>query len=91
MCGRFINLNKTNAIKKIFEIKSSLNKDLISYNIAPQQYSYIITNVKKISIENSKWGLSYIDKNNNKINIINSRIETIREKLILFYLIQKIV
>ena len=46
MCGRFIHINKTNSIKKKFNIINSLSEDHISYNIAPSQISFIITNNK---------------------------------------------
>ena len=42
MCGRFVNLTKISFIKKKFNINNSLNKNLLSYNIAPSQTSYII-------------------------------------------------
>ena len=83
MCGRFININKTNSIKKNFNIKNSLSEDLISYNIAPSQISFIITNNKEINLEKAKWGYSFIDKKTNfEKNIINSRLETITEKIL---------
>ena len=83
MCGRFININKTNSIKKNFNIKNSLSEDLISYNISPSQISFIITNNKEINLEKAKWGYSFIDKKTNfEKNIINSRLETITEKIL---------
>ena len=82
MCGRFINLNKTSTIKKIFEITTSLKESNLSYNIAPSQFIQIITNNKKIDLEYAKWGLTLLNKKSNlKKNIINSRLETIRDKI----------
>ena len=82
MCGRFVNLIKKNSLKKIFNSNSLLIKDLISYNIAPTQSSYIIFKKKIINIEEAKWGYSFVDKKNNQEkNIINSRLETIRDKV----------
>lgn len=83
MCGRFVNLNKINSLKKNFNINSSVNKNLLSYNIAPSQTSYIILKNKIVSIEEAKWGFSFFDKNENKEkNIINSRLETINNKIL---------
>ena len=85
MCGRFINLNKVEKLNKIFATKKLANtKDNISYNIAPSQSSLIITNLKdSYNIENACWGFKFIDKNTQiEKNIINSRLETIREKII---------
>ena len=83
MCGRFININKTNSIKKNFNIINSISEDLISYNIAPSQISFIITNNKKINLEKAKWGYSFIDKKtNSEKSIINSRLETIMDKIL---------
>lgn len=83
MCGRFVNLNKKNSLKKIFNSNSILNEELISYNIFPTNNSFIIFNKNKINIELAKWGFSFIDNTDNqKKNIINSRLETINDKVL---------
>lgn len=83
MCGRFINLTKVNFFKKKFDINSPISKDLISYNISPSQDSFIIFKKKEIELDFAKWGYSFFDNNTNQQkNVINSRIETIRDKLI---------
>ena len=83
MCGRFINLTKTNLIKKKFNINNSINKDFISYNISPSQISCIIYKEKQINLDLAKWGYSFYDKKENQERvIINSRLETIRNKFL---------
>jgi len=83
MCGRFVNLNKASTIKKIFEIISPLKENNLSYNIAPSQFIQIVTNNQKMDLENAKWGYTFIDKESNlEKNIINSRIETIKDKIL---------
>ncbi|MDC0226737.1 SOS response-associated peptidase [Alphaproteobacteria bacterium] len=83
MCGRFINLTKTNTLKKIFNSNSLLKKDFVSYNISPSQNFCIIFGEDLTMIEEAKWGYSFFDKKNNlEKNIINSRLETIRDKVI---------
>ena len=83
MCGRFIHINKTNSVKKKFNIKNSLSEELISYNISPSQISFIITKNKEINLEKAKWGYSFIDKKTNcEKSIINSRLETITDKIL---------
>jgi len=84
MCGRFVNLNNIDKLKKIFNIKEFNNfENVISYNIAPSQSSLIITNSKLFMINKAKWGFNFFDKNNNlEKNIINSRLETINEKIL---------
>lgn len=83
MCGRFINLTKANTLKKIFNIKNSNNKDLLSYNISPSQNSQIIYKEKIINLGEAKWGYSFFDKKNyQEKKIINSRLETINEKIL---------
>ena len=83
MCGRFINLTKTSSLKKKFDIVSPQTKDLRSYNISPSQTSNIIFKKNIINIDESKWGYSFFDKKNNQEkNIINSRIETINNKVL---------
>ena len=84
MCGRFVNLNKIDKLNKIFEINESENvENGISYNIAPSQSTIIITNSKFLKIEKSVWGMKFFDKRQNQEkNIINSRLETIQNKIL---------
>ena len=83
MCGRFVNLTKTNLIKKKFNIVSSSTKDIVSYNISPSQTSNIIFKKNIINIDEAKWGYSFIDKKTNcEKSIINSRLETITDKIL---------
>ena len=85
MCGRFININRTNRLNKIFDIVESnkLTTDEISYNIAPSQNVNIIQFTDKPFIESVNWGIIFLDKRDNQIHrIINSRIETVQDKYI---------
>ena len=84
MCGRFVNLNKIHKLNKIFEINESEKvENGISYNIAPSQSTIIITNSKFFKIEKADWGMKFFDKKQNqKKNIINSRLETIQNKIL---------
>ena len=84
MCGRFINLNKNNKLIRIFSINKSIKiLDKISYNISPSQLLTIITNNNFLNIELANWGLKFIDKNEKTTKIIiNSRLETIKKKMI---------
>ena len=83
MCGRFINLTRTNSLKKKFNIINPLNKDIISYNIAPSQNFFIIFKKKNtINISEASWGYEFFDKKKNlKKNVINSRLETLNNKI----------
>ena len=83
MCGRFVNLTKINSIKKKFDIKNTSSKNLVSYNISPSHDSCIIFRDKQINLDIAKWGYSFIDKaDKQEKNIINSRLETINDKII---------
>ena len=84
MCGRFININKIDRLKKTFYINESKNINYnISYNISPSQSSIIITNINSFFIESANWGFKFFDKKENvEKNIINSRLESIKNKLI---------
>ncbi|PPR47420.1 MAG: putative SOS response-associated peptidase YedK [Alphaproteobacteria bacterium MarineAlpha5_Bin9] len=84
MCGRFININKLSKLKKFFEINvnPSFNYSQ-SYNIAPSQNSLAISLENDFKFKNFNWGIDFFDKINNKVvKIINSRIETINNKII---------
>ena len=61
MCGRFINTNKINKLKKIFDIKQNKNslEDNLSYNIAPSNNVNIIINNNYLQIEKAEWGIKY--------------------------------
>ena len=85
MCGRYVNLNKINKLSKIFNIIKSTkdNSDIISYNLAPSQNSNIILYDNKYKIEKLKWGINFFQKaTQSTINVINSRIETINNKIL---------
>ena len=75
-------INKINKLQKIFyPCKLKNTSECLSYNIAPTQFSTIISFSNNFFLENAKWGFLYIDKCNNEKYIINSRIETINEKI----------
>ena len=85
MCGRFVNITNISKLKRIFEIEAPINtkRDIISYNIAPSQDVNIILHDKHLTIESVNWGIKFIDKINNQIRIvINSRLETVEEKIL---------
>ena len=83
MCGRFINLARINSIKKNFNIESSLNDNLLSFNISPSQTSHIIFKKNELIIDAAKWGYIFNDsKTNQEKNAINSRLETLTNKIL---------
>lgn len=85
MCGRFVSINNINRIKKIFEINEPLNisEDIISYNIAPSQNVNVVINNKGLNIETINWGIQFLDKKNNQLRtVINSRLETVHERIL---------
>ena len=91
MCGRFINTNKINKLKKIFDIKQNNEslEDALSYNIAPSNKVNIIINNTYLQIEKAEWGIKYKipsnfhEKQNQQYKtFINSRLETITEKIL---------
>ncbi|PPR45270.1 MAG: putative SOS response-associated peptidase YedK [Alphaproteobacteria bacterium MarineAlpha5_Bin8] len=82
MCGRFINLNSNKKLKNIFDINDKNNlKNINSYNVAPSQQTIIINNDNNCEL--ADWGFKFVDKESQKENlVINSRLETINNKLI---------
>ena len=91
MCGRFINTNKINKLKKIFDIKQNNEslEDTLSYNIALFNKVNIIINNTYLQIEKAEWGIKYKipsnfhEKQNQQYKtFINSRLETITEKIL---------
>ena len=84
MCGRFVSIIKENKLKKIFNISKVNNLVKDSYNIAPSQNVNLIFNhSNELILDSMKWGYSFFNKQtNNQQNVINSRIETINEKIL---------
>ncbi len=84
MCGRFASYKNLNKLKNIFNFNNSDFKISPSFNISPGQDVNIIISYK---YENyfliSNWGYNFINRNTqNKQVVINSRIETINNKLL---------
>ena len=83
MCGRFINLTKSNNLNKIFNINTSKADNMLSYNISPSQNSHIIFKDKIFYLDVAIWGYSFYEKKTKQEkNIINSRLETVEEKVL---------
>ena len=84
MCGRFININNIDRIKKSFSINNTKKiNNYSSYNISPNQSSLMISNSNKLMIELANWGFKFFDKISNlEKNIFNSRVETIKNKIL---------
>ena len=84
MCGRFVSINDENKIKKIFDIKKTINFSEKSFNISPEQKINLIYKHKENFILDSfKWGYSFYNKYFNKNQlVINSRLETINTKIL---------
>ena len=57
MCGSFINTNKVNKLKQIFDIRTNdiSIKENISYNIAPSNLVNVIINSENSQIDNIYW------------------------------------
>ena len=86
MCGRYVNTKKIDDIEKKFNIDRQENIELTinpSYNISPTQDSpVIVQNSTKRIIKNMHWGLipSWSKDKKFSSNLINARLETIKEK-----------
>ena len=86
MCGRYVNTKKIDDIEKKFNIDRQENIELSinpSYNISPTQDSpVIVQNSTKRIIKNMHWGLipSWSKDKKFSSNLINARLETIKEK-----------
>ena len=86
MCGRYVNTKKIDEIEKKFNIDRQENIELSinpSYNISPTQDSpVIVQNSTKRIIKNMHWGLipSWSKDKKFSSNLINARLETIKEK-----------
>ena len=84
MCGRFASYKHHEKLNKIFDLKNKIENKLNSYNITPGQNINIILNYNYYNyILESNWGYSFVSKTTNQNQtVINSRIETINNKLL---------
>ena len=84
MCGRFASYKHHEKLNKIFDLKNKIENKLNSYNVTPGQNINIILNYNYYNyILESNWGYSFVNKTTNQNQIvINSRIETINDKLL---------
>ena len=86
MCGRYVNKNSFEDIEKLFQadlIQSPSMSIQPSYNICPTQYSPVVVSAgEKHYMENMHWGLipSWSKDSKFATNLINARIETIKDK-----------
>ena len=82
MCGRYSFVVKKEKVQKLFpkvKIEGDLDK---SYNIAPTQQAYVITNKQPNILQKMRWGLIPHWAKDGKRGgaLINARVETIDEK-----------
>ena len=84
MCGRFASYKHHEKLNKIFDLKNKIENKLNSYNVTPGQNINIILNYNYYNyILESNWGYSFVNKTTNQNQtVINSRIETINDKLL---------
>jgi len=84
MCGRFATFKHHEKLNKIFDLKNKVENKFKSYNVTPGQNINIIINYNYYNyILESNWGYSFVNKTTNQNQtVINSRIETINEKLL---------
>ena len=86
MCGRYVNKNSFEDIEKLFQadlIQSPSISIQPSFNICPTQYSPVVVSAgEKYYMENMHWGLipSWSKDSKFATNLINARIETVKEK-----------
>ena len=84
MCGRFATFKHHEKLNKIFDLKNKVENKFKSYNVTPGQNINIIINYNYYNyILESNWGYSFVNKTTNQNQtVINSRIETINDKLL---------
>ena len=83
MCGRFSFAVTAKKIEETFGEELHINNDLkISYNIAPTQDSYVITNKQPDQLQLYKWGLIpyWAKDTSGGARLINARMERIEGK-----------
>ena len=84
MCGRFSFATSPKKIKETLGADIQFEAALLSsYNIAPTQYSYVVTNEQPNLLQAFKWGLiPYWAKDaKNAAKLINARMEGIEDKV----------
>jgi len=78
MCGRFAQITSIESIKKLFKAKGENIKIAKNYNLSPSQKAILIYKNNDTELNTMNWGIH--PKWNNSLNIINIRIESIKQK-----------
>ena len=82
MCGRFSLVTSPEKLKQQFgDIETGHNLKL-SFNVAPTQHSYVITNEHPSRLDYCRWGLvpHWAKDSKNAAKLINARMEGIASK-----------
>ncbi|MCB0662359.1 MAG: SOS response-associated peptidase [Saprospiraceae bacterium] len=82
MCGRYSFVVSIEKIKQEFPDLEAIENIRVSYNIAPTQHSYVITNDKPDKLQYLIWGLipHWSNDGKNSGKLINARKESIEVK-----------
>ena len=83
MCGRFSFVVEKKKVQKALPNVAIPEETLLtSYNIAPTQLTYVVTNQEPQRLQKMKWGLVPHWANDDKkgASLINARMETLTEK-----------
>ena len=82
MCGRFSFIIEKKKVQKVLPNVKMESELAISYNIAPTQFAYVLTNTEPNILQKMSWGLiPYWAKDDKKAGAtINARMETLIEK-----------
>jgi putative SOS response-associated peptidase YedK len=82
MCGRFSFVVEKKKVQKALPTVTIESELAISYNIAPTQSAYVLTNTEPNILQKMAWGLipHWAKDNKNAASNINARMETLVEK-----------
>lgn len=82
MCGRYSFALTEGQVREHFPNVEIAHLWRISYNVAPTQHAFVITNEQPLKIQNMAWGLVPYWSNSpqNKGRLINARMEGIESK-----------
>ena len=86
MCGRYVNKNSIEELAKFFDEKIIIDDSSVlkpKYNICPTQFATVFTKTSEgIKLKSMRWGLipSWSKDEKYASNLINARIETVKEK-----------
>ncbi|MHA2028170.1 MAG: SOS response-associated peptidase [Candidatus Kariarchaeaceae archaeon] len=82
MCGRFSYFIGNDILQKYFQVPEISNEIQPKYNVAPNDFTFVVVNKGNNTLKQMRWGLlpHWSPNDSNSMKMINARAETVWQK-----------